>query len=401
MKKGVINYKLFSIICSVSLVLAGFTLWINRPNSMRVPNFTNHVDYSLVEGSYNFDEFYQLLEDQKGIQVKDVHFKLSEDFWYEINGVSLCIVGYELFETDKEMSPPSNYRLNKSKYFLVAKVDIKNDRDGAVDINEFDITYNEEYEHSRSLKEDDLSIPNNIGSLRYDNSLTVEAHEEYSGYLAFALSPSNFRQLYFDGSTLIDFPHIVDKSKIDSRNLFSIQGNIELPIVSEVEEKHLQTVKNLPTSMQRGFNGFTTVTDQATPNATLINSEETLSVTVEKMELGYFEYRPEYIAKRRNKSAYERKTYYQSIRIQLTNLGTQSMNTSELKLSVDLKSNSYPQSAYVITNGLNVSQGETIDLLFDTQYSESTVEFIPGQTYRVILSSSGQEILLEGDFELK
>ncbi len=401
-KKWLVNYKFFNVLLCMALVVVGFTMWENRPNSMRTPNFTNTTNYSEVKGSYDFKDFYEIFNKEKNATVKSVHFKLENEYCYEMNEVALCVKGYELFETEKDVSLKSNYRISSAKHFLVAEIEIINSKDGPIEVSEFGYATGSDYSGTRSLRDTDIELPNNLGNIRYDEKLTVNPHSSYEGQIVYPFNPTSFRQLYFDGGVVVDMPEIINKNKVDSRSLFTMREGIEFPVIDSLIERHIETVNNLPTSTLGRSNGFTKVTSKIEPNVNLVNAQETISVTLDRVESGYFEYRPEYIARRRYRSSYEGKQYYSALKITLTNTGTSSMNTGQLKASLDLKSNSYLASGYLINRASTIDPGESVDLIFDYHERDAqSGQLKLGEVYRFVLSNESKEVLLESEFKLE
>lgn len=401
-KKWVTNYKLFSILMSIALVIVGLTLWDNRPNSMRTPNYFNTKDYNLVEGSFDFEEFHSLMNSEVNSTVKDVHFKLEEGYCFESNDVSMCINGYELFETTADVSVKSSYRLKNAKYFMVANIEIRNDRKNAIEVSEFSPSYSLGSDYSRPVKDTDFEIPNNLGNIKYDSGLIIKGNESYNGFVMYALSANAYRQLYFDGSLLVDMPQIYDNTKIDTQNIFTSYRVIDLPIAEKLMDSHIALTHNVPTELTRRANGFTTVTDQYKPGAVLKNSDETLQVTVDVVESGYFEYRQDYIANKRDKSYYQGKHYYRTMKVTLENKGNATVNTKFLFASLEPKMSTNNSRSYMVNDGLNVEPGEKADLIFSIDVRDSASgALIPGEIYKFVLSSENKMVLLEADFKLE
>ncbi|WP_159637476.1 hypothetical protein [Erysipelothrix anatis] len=401
-KKWVINYKLFNILMVIALVLVGYTLWEERPNSMRTPFYTNTRNYNEVTGSYDFDEFYELLSQAKGASIKDVHFKLETPYCYDTNDVSLCVKGYELFQTDSSVNLTSVYKYNKASYFVILRMEVANNRDNPITVGEFRQSYGDVSDFTKPLSNEEFEIPNNIGSFGRDMQFTVNPHETYDGYLFYPLTSEAFRQLYFDGSYWIEMPDILDTSKFDDRNLMGISRVIDLPVVEPVMASYLETVNNLPTDQTIRNTGFSKVSTHYEPQVTMTNTQETLAVTVETIEEGYTEYRPYYIHERKNRSYLLSKTNYQAVKVRMTNLGMPSINTQVLNASLDLTSSNYKSTGYLVTPRLQVDTNGYADLIFEFSRDErGTNALVPNETYRFILSNDRKEILLEGEFKLE
>ena len=108
------------------------------------------------------------------------------------------------------------------------------------------------------------------------------------------------------------------------------------------------------------------------------------------------------MTRKRYRSSYEGKHYYRALKITLTNTGTSSMNTSQLKASLDLKSNSYLASGYLINRESSVDPGESVDLIFDYQTRDAqSGQLKLGEVYRFVLSNESKEVLLESEFKLE
>ncbi|CAM3565422.1 hypothetical protein [Erysipelothrix anatis] len=401
-KKWAINYKLFNILMVIAVVLIGYTLWEDRPNSMRTPFYTNTRNYNEVTGSYDFNEFYELLSQEKGASVKDVHFKLETPYCYEMNDVSLCVKGYELFQTESNVPLTSVYKYNKASHFVILRMEVANNRDNPITIGEFRQTYGSVSDFTKSLSNEEFEIPNNIGSFGRDAPFNVNPHETYDGYLFYPLTSEAYRQLYFEGSYWIEMPDILDTSTFDDRNLMGISKMIELPMVEPVMAAYLETVNNLPIDQTTRNTSFSKVSTRYEPHVSMINAQETIAVTIDTIEEGYAEYRPYYIHERKNRSYLLGKTNYQVVKIRLTNLGMSSINTQVLNASLDLTSSNYKSTGYLVASRLQVDANGTADLIFEFLRDERGMNaLVPNETYRFILSNDRKEILLEGEFKLE
>ena len=401
-KKWVTNYKLFNMLLVIALVLVGYTFWDERPNSMRTPFYKNTRDYNNVTGSYDFNAFYELLSQEKGASVKDVHFKLETPYCYDTNDVSLCIKGYELFQTEKHVPLTSVYKYNKASHFVIVRLEIANRRDNPISIDNFYQHYGDVSDFTRPLRNEEFEIPNNIGNFGRDDKLKVDQHQTYEGYLLYPLTAEAYRQLYFEGSYWISMPDVVDTSKLDARNLMGLSEVIELPMVEPVMASHLETVTNLPTEQTKRTSSFSKVSTHYEPNVTITNSQETLAVEVQVIEEGYTEYRPYYISKRKNRSYLYGKTNYQTVKVRLTNLGMPSIDTQVLTASLDLASSNFKSTGYLVSTRMQVEANGTADLIFEFSRDErGTNALIPNETYRFILSNDRKDILLEGELKLE
>ncbi|CAM3639692.1 hypothetical protein ERUR111494_04585 [Erysipelothrix urinaevulpis] len=400
--RWLMNYKVFVSLLLVMTFLVGYTVWENRPNTMRTPRYIVNEDYTDVVGSYDFSLEQEELMFSLGTEMKELLFRLDEAYCLESNDVDFCINGYELFEV-KDGIKVENLRNNfTTDKFMMVNVTIKNNRSSKIIPEYWGNAENNLFHTIRPLSGEAIKINQNLADESTTNSRKqeIEPKSELSGNFVYPLSQTSFNQLYFEGSFMMTGPDIRDEKQFDSHNLFSKYTKIEMPVVPSVLDKYLTSVENLTVHMVGHGDGYTSLVDRIELDLMLEDDRELIELELHKIENGVATHKPSYFDKR-NRRSYDSQTQYTAIEVTLTNKTDQTIDSSTLDISLQPRDSGFDTySSTVGRHKILPNEKEKMTFVFDV-FRGGYIYQNEEEELKIKVRTMNNTNLLETNFKMK